>query len=97
MTKTFTIERMTKTLLKMLTSNLLTVNASKIGRNRRGKLLMSSFTAMRSDDGKLVVTLTWKQRGVFTPNMIRDAVTRYRLQVFNFCDHKLLLKKLGSA
>ena len=97
MTKTFTVERITKTLIKKLRENLATVNASKIGRNRRGSLLLYSFDVSAKHDGILVVTLEWSRRSGMSAQFLSRDLQRCRVQLYRFCDHKLLLKKLGSA
>lgn len=72
---------------------MLTLNARKIGRRRRGSMMLYGFEGKQLAAGDWLVTLVWRR----APQRVRvanyDQSRWCRLpQVFNFCDHRKLLK-----
>lgn len=86
MRKTFCVSRLE---LSWLLNLIGTLNSRKIGKHRRGSLLLTGHSATRLESGDWLVELLWKQaRRLRVPGAIS------KLNAYEHTDHGKLIKTL---
>lgn len=79
-----------QTLFGRLHDALGSINAARVGRNRRGGVILHRIDWEREDDGCLSITLRFDR----APGAWFSVGGR-RLQIHRHCDHSRLLNKVG--
>lgn len=81
---------LSKSLSRRMFDQIQTINATKLGKHRRGSLMLRTVRF----DGK-TLTLEWSKACPFVVARFSGGATA-RFQVYRYSDHKTFLRKVGK-